>query len=169
MAAELGRRGLPGDALTIEITEDQTLDVEGQGLDVLRRLAASGVRIAIDDFGSGYAGLAAFRDVPAQVVKIDRGFVTAMLGSHEGHDLVDSMIQLAHRFERRVVAEGVETEAQRAALVELGCDYVQGYLTGRPMPASEVPVTDASRPADRAVVLPGPRPPGQADAAQVLR
>lgn len=136
--AELASRELPPSALGIEITEDQTLDLSGPAIEVLQRLSAAGITIAIDDFGTGWSGLAAFRDTPADVLKIDRGFVAAMVRSPDGLDLVAAIIDLAHRFTKAVVAEGVETPQQLAELTRLHCDYVQGYLTGRPLTAAEL-------------------------------
>lgn len=130
--------GLDGDALTLEITEDEAADLSPEALAVLQRLADRGVTLAIDDFGTGYASLTSFRDVPSQIIKIDGSFVATMTHSPEHHDLVGSVVDLAHRFGKQVVGEGVETPAQLAALTALGCDVVQGYLTGRPVPAAEV-------------------------------
>ena len=137
--ATLERYALETGHLVLEVTEDQAAEVSGSHLEAMDLLVQAGVAIAIDDFGTGYAGLTAFRALPSRLLKIDRSFVTGMLQSHEGHYLVQTMISLAHGLDKRVIAEGVETPEQYAALQELGCDFVQGYLTGRPMPAADVP------------------------------
>jgi diguanylate cyclase (GGDEF)-like protein len=134
----LDERGLTASSLTLEITEDQAADLSVEELALLHELARRGMGLAIDDFGTGYASLASFRDVPSTVLKIDRSFVNGMLRSQANFDLVASMVELAHRFDKTVVAEGVETLDELAALAALRCDHVQGYLTGRPMPAEEI-------------------------------
>jgi diguanylate cyclase (GGDEF)-like protein len=138
--AEIAARGLEPDCLVLEITEDQTVDLTGPTLDLLRELTDIGVRVAIDDFGTGYAGLSSFRSLPASIVKIDRVFVASMLDRREDLDLVRSVIDLAHRFGKRVVAEGVETQEEYEALRSLECDLVQGWLTGRPVQFADVPL-----------------------------
>jgi EAL domain-containing protein (putative c-di-GMP-specific phosphodiesterase class I) len=137
---QIAARGLEPDCLVLEITEDQTVDITGPTLDVLRELTDTGVRVAIDDFGTGYAGLSSFRSLPASIVKIDRVFIASMLGRREDLDLVHSIIDLAHRFGKRVVAEGVETQEEYEALRGMDCDLVQGWLTGRPVPFADVPL-----------------------------
>ncbi len=121
--------------------------------DLLRELTDTGVRVAIDDFGTGYAGLSSFRSLPASIVKIDRVFIASMLGRREDLDLVHSIIDLAHRFGKRVVAEGVETQEEYEALRGMDCDLVQGWLTGRPVPFADVPLphipTDGHRRRER--------------------
>ena len=102
-------------------------------------LRATGTRVAIDDFGTGYAGLGLFRALPADIVKIDRSFVTPMLLTDQDHRLVESMIELAHRFGKVVIAEGVETIEQYRALGLMGCDFAQGFLIGRPVVAESMP------------------------------
>lgn len=134
----LARHGVPARDLTLEFTEDEAANLTEQALAVLARLGQAGVRVAIDDFGTGYASMASFRDVPSSVLKIDRTFVTGMLRTQQNRDLVASMIDLGHRFGKEIIAEGVETEEQLAALVRMDCDYIQGYLTGRPMSADEI-------------------------------
>ena len=138
--ATLDERGLPASSLTLEITEDQAADLSVEELALLHELVRRGMGLAIDDFGTGYASLASFRDVPSTVLKIDRSFVNGMLRSQANFDLVSSMVELAHRFDKTVVAEGVETLDELAALAALTCDHVQGFLTGRPMPAEEIPL-----------------------------
>jgi diguanylate cyclase (GGDEF)-like protein/PAS domain S-box-containing protein len=136
--AVLDRTGLPASALWLEITESMLMtDPEGASR-VLHALHALGVRLAIDDFGTGYSSLAYLRRFPVETLKIDRSFTMAMNESADDEAIVASVTALAHTLGMRVVAEGVEESHQLDKLRELGCDYVQGYLIGRPAAASMV-------------------------------
>jgi EAL domain-containing protein (putative c-di-GMP-specific phosphodiesterase class I) len=92
------------------------------------------VTVAIDDFGTGFSSLSYLSKLPVDTLKIDRSFVTEMVASADGLTLVSVIINLAHALKLKVVAEGVETEAQLAQLRLLKCDEMQGYLFGRPVP-----------------------------------
>jgi EAL domain-containing protein (putative c-di-GMP-specific phosphodiesterase class I) len=94
-----------------------------------------GVGIAIDDFGTGYSAFSYLQRLPVDEIKIDRSFVMGMESDQRRHEIVRSTIQLGHNLGLRVVAEGVESEAIEQALIDLGCDVVQGYHIGRPMSA----------------------------------
>jgi diguanylate cyclase (GGDEF)-like protein len=127
--------GLPADQLTLEVTEGvlvRDLDAVVAELESLRSL---GIRIAIDDFGTGFAGLSYLRHLPADVIKIDRSFVSDLPASRSATTLIASIVELARTLGLDVVAEGVETEEQRHALAELNCARAQGYLFARPEPA----------------------------------
>ncbi len=124
--------GLPGSAVEIEITESLLADHAPQTLEVLGALHALGVRIAIDDSGTGYSSLAYLRRFPVSVLKVDRSFVGELPGSAEDRTITETIVALARSLGLHTVAEGVETEAQRAVLVELGCDTLQGYGICRP-------------------------------------
>ncbi|MDQ7306483.1 EAL domain-containing protein [Stenotrophomonas sp. Sm3119] len=133
----LTRHGINPALLTVEITETTAMkDVEAS-LAILNALAAMGVRIAIDDFGTGYSSLLYLKRMPATELKIDRAFVHDLEFNDEDAAIVTSIITLGRTLQLQVVAEGVETEAQREYLSELGCDQLQGYLLGRPMAADE--------------------------------
>ncbi|RBB01478.1 EAL domain-containing protein, partial [Xanthomonas oryzae] len=119
--------------LTLEITETMAMRDAEACLRTLGQLNALGVRIAIDDFGTGYSNLLYLRKLPAHELKIDRSFVQAMDSSAEDIAIVAAVVALAHTMRLQVVAEGVETIAQRNTLERLGCDQLQGYLLGRPM------------------------------------
>jgi EAL domain-containing protein (putative c-di-GMP-specific phosphodiesterase class I) len=97
-----------------------------------------GVRVAIDDFGTGFASLAYLWRLPADVIKIDRSFVSRLDDDPDAGVLVSAMIDMAHSLGKRIVAEGVETDTQLDLLRSLGCDTVQGFLLHRPMPAAEL-------------------------------
>ncbi|HEY8217711.1 MAG TPA: EAL domain-containing protein [Acidimicrobiia bacterium] len=131
----LDSTGLDPKRLTLEITESvlvQDPELASVRLAALREL---GVRLAIDDFGKGYSSLAYVQRFPLDQVKIDQVFVSKVL---EDATIVASVIDLAHALGFEIVAEGVETDAQREALVELGCDAIQGHVVARPMPDHEV-------------------------------
>ena len=129
--------GLAAAQLELELTERSVLDPDERVLAVLARLRAMGVRLALDDFGMGFASLRHLGRLPLDALKIDRSFV-AGLGGTPGHAIVQSVIELAHRMGLKVVAEGVESAGQLALLRELGCDEVQGHALGKPLPADEV-------------------------------
>ncbi|MNS72302.1 Phytochrome-like protein cph2 [compost metagenome] len=123
--------------LTLEITETTAMkDVEAS-LAILSDLTAMGVHIAIDDFGTGYSSLLYLKRMPATELKIDRAFVHDLERNDEDAAIVSSIIALGRTLQLQVVAEGVETQAQRDYLSELGCDQLQGYHLGRPMDAEE--------------------------------
>ncbi len=100
--------------------------------EVLRGLAALGVTLAIDDFGTGYSSLSYLRKLPVDKIKIDRSFVSDVVGNEDAAAVARAMVGLAHTLRLSVVAEGVETEAQEAFIRETGCAYGQGFLYGRP-------------------------------------
>lgn len=126
---------IPPAQLTLEITESMAMRDAEACLRTLDQLNTLGVRIAIDDFGTGYSNLMYLRRLPAHELKIDRSFVQAMDNGPEDIAIVAAVVALAHTMRLQVVAEGVETMAQRNTLERLGCDQLQGYLLGRPMDA----------------------------------
>jgi diguanylate cyclase (GGDEF)-like protein len=129
--------GLAPARLELELTERSVLDNDERVPEVLTRLRAMGVRLALDDFGMGFASLRHLGCLPLDALKIDRSFV-ASLASTSGHAIVQCVIDLAHRMGLRVVAEGVESSAQFAILRGLGCDEAQGHALGKPLAAAEV-------------------------------
>ncbi|ATH82364.1 diguanylate cyclase/phosphodiesterase [Ectopseudomonas mendocina DLHK] len=130
----LDRHGLPANCLTLEITESTAMHDVNASLAILEQLAGMGVDIAIDDFGTGYSSLLYLKRLPANELKIDRGFVRDL--EHDGDDaaIVSAIVALGQALDLRIVAEGVETRQQQAFLTELGCDSLQGYLLGQPLP-----------------------------------
>lgn len=133
----LDKEHLPLAAIELELTESGLVSNGRVARQHLEDLVALGVRVAIDDFGTGYSSLAYLQDIPAQVVKIDRSFITHLGRKERSHILVNSMITMAHDLGYRVVGEGVETEEAREVLASLGCDEIQGYLIAKPLPASD--------------------------------
>jgi len=135
----LARHDLPADVLTAEVTEDLVLDEVDQVTDVLRRLRSTGIRTAIDDFGSGYSALSYLRDLPIDEVKLDRHFIASVTTDARAAVVVSAIIDLTHDLGITVVAEGIEDAETAAWLREHGCDVGQGYYLGRPIAATEVP------------------------------
>ncbi|MFZ1738372.1 EAL domain-containing protein [Sphingorhabdus sp.] len=117
--------------VAIEITEELLLDQSPHLIHQLQKLRSNGVEISIDDFGTGYSSLQYLRDLPASRLKIDQTFVARIERSTADRAIISTVAHLAHALSMRVVAEGVETEAQRALLRAAGCDELQGYLFGR--------------------------------------
>ncbi|GAA2375961.1 hypothetical protein GCM10010170_079800 [Dactylosporangium salmoneum] len=129
---------VPTDRLIVEITESVIMSDPNRALEVLNRLHALGVRLAIDDFGTGYSSLAYLKNLPVQELKVDRSFVTHMRERESELAIVRSTVDLGHNLGMHVVAEGVEDAATWQELSALGCDEIQGYFLGRPMPAGDV-------------------------------
>jgi diguanylate cyclase (GGDEF)-like protein len=130
----LARHGVSGDKICIEITETVMLDDTDTTAEQLRRIAAFGVPIAVDDFGTGYSSLSYLKEYPVSRVKIDRSFVWGLGQSDDDEVIVDAVLAMADALSLAVVAEGIETEAQRAHLAARGCAFGQGYLFDRPLP-----------------------------------
>ena len=138
VAALLKRHGLQGADLELEITESAAMENPAQAIVRLQALRDLGVELAIDDFGTGYSSLAYLKRLPIQVLKLDRTFVRDIETDPSDAEISAATLALAHNLGLKVVAEGVETEAQRAYLNQHGCDFMQGYLFSRPLPAAEV-------------------------------
>lgn len=134
--ASLQRHHIPPARLTCEITETVAMEDTAATREAFERLRRAGLHVSIDDFGTGHSSLATLRRLPAAELKIDRAFVVDLASSQEARSIVRAVVQLAHALQLRVVAEGVETEAQRDELVSVGCDELQGYLFAKPMTAS---------------------------------
>jgi EAL domain-containing protein (putative c-di-GMP-specific phosphodiesterase class I) len=126
------RNKMPAAELKLELTETVIIDKPDQALLLLSKLTEAGSTLALDDFGTGHSGLEALHRYPIGTMKIDRSFVSQMLTSAHSAKIVQASIELAHSLKMDVVAEGIETEDERLALLELGCDYGQGWLFGRP-------------------------------------
>ncbi|KQQ12863.1 putative bifunctional diguanylate cyclase/phosphodiesterase [Methylorubrum extorquens] len=125
----------PPEALTVEITEEVLLNDLDRARVQLERLAAHGVRIALDDFGVGYSNIAYLRRLPIQTLKLDRLLTVDVAQEHEARCILGAIVQIARALDLRLVAEGVEDPGQALWLSHLGCRHLQGYLFGRPMPA----------------------------------
>jgi EAL domain-containing protein (putative c-di-GMP-specific phosphodiesterase class I) len=121
-----------GIGLTLELTEDSLVQSEDMA-PVLHRLRKLGIGIAIDDFGKGYSSLSYLKEIPATEVKIDKRFVAAVAVNEKDRQIVKVVNELARAFDMQVVAEGVDSEENLQAVVELGCDCAQGFYIARPM------------------------------------
>ena len=130
----LRRHAVPGQLLTLELTEGSVVDDSVRESTVLADLHALGLRLSMDDFGTGYSSLSQLRHLPIDEVKIDKSFVLGMSTSQGESSIARSIIELAHNLGLRVVAEGVEDELTRNLLAEMGCDKLQGFLVSRPLP-----------------------------------
>ncbi|MGH2930701.1 MAG: putative bifunctional diguanylate cyclase/phosphodiesterase, partial [Solirubrobacteraceae bacterium] len=126
---------LPPSALLLELTESLVLGGHEQTRADLNELKEIGVRLAIDDFGTGYSSLSYLLELPIDVLKIDRSFVTGIASSRRRHALVEGIVGLARTLEVEVIAEGIETETERELLAGMGCQLGQGYLLSVPVDA----------------------------------
>lgn len=142
VAEVLRRTGLPAGRLRLEITESAALTDPAAAIARLQRLADLGVLLSLDDFGTGYSSLSVLRSLPVHGLKIDKSFIDGVADGGADAAMVEMLVLLAHRLGLTVIAEGVERDEQLAVLRELGCDAVQGYLLGRPVPADQL-VLDA--------------------------
>jgi len=132
VARVLGQTGLPPDMLELEITESTVMQQTDVTLATMNRLRELGVSLAVDDFGTGYSSLAYLKRFPVDKLKIDKTFIDDITTDIDDRTIVSAIIGLAHALGLKVVAEGVETEAQLEFLQCAGCDMIQGYLAGRP-------------------------------------
>jgi diguanylate cyclase (GGDEF)-like protein len=141
--------GLSPSRLELEITESVLIDDFGRAQSILRRLKNLGVRIAMDDFGTGYSSLSYLQSFPFDKIKIDRSFVSDLDTNINSAAIVHAVINLARSLKLPVLAEGVETEAQRKILSKEGCDQIQGYLIGKPLPIENYDVLVGAAPKDK--------------------
>ncbi|KDN98995.1 putative bifunctional diguanylate cyclase/phosphodiesterase [Pseudomonas donghuensis] len=135
VAKVLARHQLPANSLTLEITETTAMRDADASMQVLQRLSDMGVDLSIDDFGTGYSSLMYLKRLPANELKIDRGFVRDLEQDSDDAAIVSAIVALGQALGLRIVAEGVETDRQQSFLTRLGCDSLQGYLLGQPQPA----------------------------------
>ena len=133
----LHRTGLSGNNIVVEITEGLLLDAEPGVIDKLLWLRDTGIQVAIDDFGTGYSSLSYLKLFDIDYLKIDKSFVDNLEGNANDIALCDAIILMAHTLGLKVIAEGVETMEQKKILTDAGCDFAQGYLFSKPVPADE--------------------------------
>lgn len=137
VVAVLQRHGLPADALELEVTENIALENDVSALRTLQTLADMGVGVAFDDFGTGYASLSLLKSYPLTRIKIDYSFVKGMLTSKRDASVVRAILDMANSFDLNIIAEGIETEEEKAYLIKERCEEGQGYLFGKPMPVAQ--------------------------------
>ncbi|MFK8259624.1 putative bifunctional diguanylate cyclase/phosphodiesterase [Erwinia sp. AnSW2-5] len=130
---------IPPELLTLEVTETTAMRDPDESIRILTQLTELGVKASIDDFGTGYSSLLYLKRLPASELKIDRAFVNELQAQTEDATIVTAIVALAKTLNLKVVAEGVETAEQQAFLTGLGCNTLQGYLLGRPVPPDKVP------------------------------
>jgi diguanylate cyclase (GGDEF)-like protein len=135
VAAALASHQLPANSLTLEITETTAMSDADASMTVLQQLSDMGVDLSIDDFGTGYSSLMYLKRLPANELKIDRGFVRDLEHVSDDAAIVSAIVALGQALGLRIVAEGVETDVQQSFLTRLGCNSLQGYLLGHPLPA----------------------------------
>ncbi|MBQ5316901.1 MAG: EAL domain-containing protein [Oscillospiraceae bacterium] len=129
--------GIPPDQLEIEITESIMIESAEKALGCINEIKAMGIKIAIDDFGTGYSSLSYLNKFPADLLKVDKSFIDKMNSSDSSRKYVAAIISIGHIMNFGVISEGVEDPEQLDTLKSIGCDYIQGYIWGRPMPPEE--------------------------------
>jgi len=134
----LERHNLPPQCLELEVTEQVTLNDDDQSLQTLTAIRDIGVGVGFDDFGTGYASLSSLQRYPLTTLKIDRGFIRDIQTRPSDAAITRALVAMSREMGLRTIAEGIETDAQEAVLIELGCTQGQGYLYGRPMPAEDI-------------------------------
>jgi EAL domain-containing protein (putative c-di-GMP-specific phosphodiesterase class I) len=140
LLGSMAAQGIGTSLLEVEITETVLLDSSVEAVQAnLAALSRAGIRIALDDFGTGFASLAHLKSYPVDQFKIDRQFVQSVITSPDDLAIINAMVGLGESLVMQVVAEGIETEAQRRILIAAGCEYGQGYLFSQAIPAEAVP------------------------------
>ncbi len=138
VAGILEETGFEAASLELELTEGVVMDNVEESNRQMKLLRSLGVSLALDDFGTGYSSLSYLRNLPIDTLKIDQSFLEGLESAPNALPLLKAIVVLAHSLNLCVVAEGVETESQLEALRQVGCDRVQGYLTGEPIPTDGV-------------------------------
>lgn len=133
----LHKYGVPPQCIEIEITESIMIDSTDKALNTISELKNMGIKIAIDDFGTGYSSLSYLNNLPSDILKIDKSFIDVMNDSESSKQYVAMIVSIGHIMNLKVISEGVETEDQVDTLKEIDCDFIQGFIWGRPMPAEE--------------------------------
>lgn len=128
------RNNMPPSELKMELTETVVVESPEMAMIILNKIIELGITLALDDYGTGYSSLDSLQKYPLATLKLDRGFIAPMLASEQSFAIVRSSIELAHSLGMKVVAEGIETQDVSDALLQLGCEYGQGWLFGKPVP-----------------------------------
>ncbi|HDR2394631.1 EAL domain-containing protein [Enterobacter kobei] len=152
VSSMLEKYNLSPSRLILEVTESTALKNLDSSIELLNAFNHAGVTVSIDDFGTGYSNLLMLSVLPAKELKIDKSFVTSMLENEKSRKLVETIINIARTMEMNVVAEGIETDEQQAILTSLGCDYLQGFLFSRPLPAEQVPWLLLQKNSDKQII-----------------
>lgn len=136
--AALDASGLPASSLVLEVTETGLIEDLNPAGSTLAKLKVLGLRVAVDDFGTGHSSLAYLSSFPIDIIKIDKSFVDQVDVAVEGERMIRAVIDLARTLGLIAIAEGIEREGQAVALRRLGCPLAQGFLLARPMPAEDM-------------------------------
>ncbi|MCR4939589.1 MAG: EAL domain-containing protein [Treponemataceae bacterium] len=129
--------GVPSDHLELEITESIMIDSAEKALSRINEVKKMGIKVAIDDFGTGYSSLSYLNTLPSDLLKIDKSFIDAMNSSESSKQYVASIVTIGHVLNIKVISEGVESPEQLETLRNIGCDYIQGFIWGKPLPPEE--------------------------------
>ena len=138
--------GVPTDQVKLEVTESIIMDNPDRVGDILSEIKKTGSRLSLDDFGTGYSSFSYLHQYPFDVLKVDRSFVSRMVGSRRNHDIVRAIVGLAHDLGMEVVAEGIEKDEEADALRKLDCEYGQGYRFSKPLSAEDATAFLQQRP-----------------------
>ena len=133
----LHKYGVPPQCIEIEITESIMIDSTDKALNTISELKKMGIKIAIDDFGTGYSSLSYLNNLPSDILKIDKSFIDVMNDSESSKQYVAMIVSIGHIMNLKVISEGVESQEQVDTLKEIDCDFIQGFIWGRPLPAEE--------------------------------
>jgi len=133
----LKNSGIPAEKLEIEITESIMIESADKALQCIDEIKGMGVKMAIDDFGTGYSSLSYLNRFPANLLKIDKSFIDKMNTSDSSRQYVAAIISMGHVMGFDVISEGVEEEEQLETLKKIGCDFIQGFIWGRPLPKED--------------------------------
>ena len=133
----LEKYGVPAHFIEIEITESIMIDSTDKARNTISKLKAMGIKIAIDDFGTGYSSLSYLNNLPSDILKIDKSFIDVMNNTESNKQYVSMIVSIGHILNLKVISEGVESDDQVDTLKEIGCDYIQGFVWGRPLPAED--------------------------------
>ena len=131
----LKETGLPPQRLVVELTESSFVQDDGENLRMMHRLKEAGIKLAIDDFGTGYSCLSYLRDIPGDYLKVDRSFVMELPGHNKAEAVIQAIVSLGKSLDYRIIAEGIENEAQASFLKGIGCDIAQGFLFSKALEA----------------------------------
>lgn len=135
--------------LELEVTESVLLDGTEPIIELMQTFETMGIRLVLDDFGTGFSSLSYLRDLPAHRVKLDRSFIQSIETDHRMAAIVQAVIAMAHNMDMTVVAEGIETRAQQQDLARRYCDLLQGFYFARPMPLADLKALPSLLPGDR--------------------
>lgn len=137
MITLLDKYKIPPDLIEIEITESAITDNNSYLIPLLEQIRQLGLRLSMDDFGSGLSSLNALRTLPFDILKLDKNFLRTDTTTLKERIVVSNIVNMARELQLEIISEGVETKEQAAFLKSIGCEYAQGYLFAKPMPAKE--------------------------------